>query len=192
MGNSTISMAIFNSYVKLPEGSFDHVGFSENCSIDFPISRRVWTLSSGSTAQLNTEFETSCFATSGPIWSHGIVLFRFRPSRWGWSHFRFQPCFMPIWEDYAVVLLQKIPIDKYLWLVWPPNNICLPTSSGYNDSRRDATTVMGIGLGDLFPNCETVGDWWMIVTYPYEYVWKRGIPQWNSHLVGIMIINHWV
>lgn len=57
-----------------------------------------------------------------------------------------------------------IPIDKYLWLVWPPN-ICLPTSSGYNDSRRDATTVMGIGLGALFPNCETVeiGEWLQLI-----------------------------
>ena len=42
-----------------------------------------------------------------------------------------------------------IPIDKYLWLVWPPNNICLPTSSGYNDftSRRhhnDGNWIGGI------------------------------------------------
>ena len=35
----------------------------------------------GSTAQLNTEFETSCFATSGPMVSYGFGLDMFRPSQ---------------------------------------------------------------------------------------------------------------
>ena len=62
-----------------------------------------------------------------------------------------------------------IPIDKYLWLVWPPNNICLPTSSGYNDftSRRHHND--GNWIGGIVPKLRNCWDWWMIVTCPYGW-----------------------
>jgi len=54
MGKSTISMVIFNSYVKLPEGNRDHCGnpydvfFSNNLLIyDFPVIHRLQWIRNG-------------------------------------------------------------------------------------------------------------------------------------------------
>jgi hypothetical protein len=55
MGKTTISMAIFNSYVCLPEGDFSKAGDSCECHQDWMVEHPIFVVSPESIANFHPE-----------------------------------------------------------------------------------------------------------------------------------------